>query len=182
MANQYCSQNLNHQLRKKRHMKLAKRQKEDQGALAGYNRGGGAPLGELNRIRSAIDRIFENPFDLLAPSTSFFEGWEPSVDIYEDKDKVTVRAELPGMKQEDIDVSLQGNTLAISGERKQEEERKEGQTYRSERFFGRFQRIITLPVQVDASKIKASYKDGVLTINLPKAEDAKRKQIEIKPQ
>jgi HSP20 family protein len=155
-------------------MKLAKRHKNDQGALS--------PRNDLNQIRREINRLFEDPFDLLVPGTSFFEGWEPTIDVYEDKDKTTLRAELPGMKQEDIDVSLEGNTLILSGERKQEEEHKEGQTYRSERFFGRFQRTITLPQPVDPGKIKASYKDGVLTIELPKSEEAKQKRIEVKSQ
>ena len=84
------------------------------------------------------------------------------------------------MKKEDIAVSLEGSTLTVSGERKQEQERKEGETYRSERFFGRFQQSITLSQQVDPKKIQANYKDGVLTITLPKSEEAKRKQIEIK--
>src|SRR5689334_8834507 len=124
-------------------MKIVRRQ--DQGAPATSSRGGAGPTGELGRIRSEISRIFENPFQLFAPGSSFFEGWEPNIDVYEDKDKVTVRAEVPGMKPEDIEVSVQGDTLTISGERKQEEEEKEGEIYRAERFFGRFQRVITLP-------------------------------------
>jgi len=134
----------------------------------------------LNHLRREIDRLFEEPFGFLAPSTSFFEGWTPAVDIYEDKDKYTVKAELPGMKKEDIDVSLDGNTLTISGERKEEQEKKEGEGYRSERFFGRFQRSATLPATVQANKIEAAYKDGVLTIVVPKSEEAKPKQIQVK--
>lgn len=84
------------------------------------------------------------------------------------------------MKKEDISVSLDQNTLTVSGERKQEEEKQEGQTYRSERYFGRFQRSITLPQPVDPNNIKASYKDGVLSIKLSKSPEAKRKQIEVK--
>src|SRR6266478_4976204 len=129
-------------------MKLARRERQERGALA--------PFTELNRIRNEIDRLFEDPFNLIAPGRSFFEGWTPSVDVYEDKDKVSVRAELPGMRKEDIEVSLDGNTLTICGERKQEEEHKEGETYRSERYFGRFQRSITLPTAVEANKIQAS--------------------------
>jgi len=153
-------------------MKLARRDQRDQGASAPYT--------ELNRIRNEINRIFQDPFSMMTPSMSFFEGWEPTIDVYEDKDKLTVKAELPGMKKEDIAVSLEGSTLTVSGERKQEQEHKEGETYRSERFFGRFQRSITLSQQVDPKKIQANYKDGVLTITLPKSEEAKRKQIEIK--
>jgi len=152
-------------------MKLARRERQDGGALA--------PLTTLNRIRDEIDRLFEDPFSLLASGRSFFAGWTPSVDIYEDKDKMTVRAELPGMRKEDIEVSLDGNTLTICGERKQEEEHKEGESYRSERYFGRFQRSITLPTAADPGKIQASYKDGILTVTCPKSEEAKRKQIQV---
>ena len=116
----------------------------------------------------------------MLPGTSFFEGWEPAVDVYEDKDKITVRAELPGMKQPDIQLSVESNTLTISGERKREEERQQGDTFRSERFYGRFQRSLTLPQPVDSGNIKATYKDGVLTVICPKSEEAKRKQIEVK--
>jgi len=159
-------------------MKLARQEKQNRGALAPSQRGS-APA-ELNRLRREIDRLFEEPFSFLAPSTSFFEGWTPAVDIYEDKDKYVAKAELPGMRKEDIDVSLEGNTLTISGERKEEEEKKEGDTYRSERYFGRFQRTVTLPAAVDPNKIQATYKDGVLTVIIPKAEEAKPKQIEVK--
>ena len=161
-------------------MKLTRRERQDRGALAPFRGGGWSPLNELGRIRSQIERLFENPFDLVVPSTGFFEGWTPAVDVHEDKDKYVVKAEVPGMKKEDIDVSLDGSTLTISGERKHEQERKEDETYRSERFFGRFQRNITLPAAVDASKIDANYKDGVLTITLPKSEEAKPKQIQVK--
>ena|SRR5438105_6975204 len=161
-------------------MKLTRRERQDRGALAPFRRGGWSPLNELGRIRSQIERLFENPFDLVVPSTGFFEGWTPAVDVHEDKDKYVVKAEVPGMKKEDIDVSLDGSTLTISGERKHEQERKEDETYRSERFFGRFQRNITLPAAVDASKIDANYKDGVLTITLPKSEEAKPRQIQVK--
>jgi HSP20 family protein len=133
-------------------------------------------------LRQEIDRLFEDPFSLLTDNTSFFQDWSPSVDIYEDKDKYVVKAELPGMRRDDIEVSMNGDTLTISGERKQEEEKKEGQNYRSERFFGRFQRSITLPAEVQANKIDASYKDGILTITLPKSEAAKPKQIPVKTQ
>ncbi len=159
-------------------MKLARQERQNRGALA-PSQGGSAP-GELNRLRREIDRLFEEPFSFLAPSTSFFEGWTPAVDIYEDNDKYVVKAELPGLKKEDINVSLDGNTLTISGERKQEEQKQEGESYRAERFFGRFQRSITLPVAVQADKIEAAYKDGVLNVTLPKAEEAKPKQIQIK--
>jgi len=142
--------------------------------------GRGGPFPDLNRIRREIDRLFERPFDLLTGGTSFFEGWEPTVDIYEDNDKITVKAEVPGMKKEDLDVSIHGNTLILSGERKSEEEQENRERYRAERFFGRFQRSVTLPQTVDSNRIEARYNDGVLTITLPKAEEKKPKQIEVK--
>ena len=160
-------------------MKLIRRNKREQAGVAPVW-SGLAPSNELNRIRNEINRIFESPLDFLTSSTSFFEGWEPIVDIYEDKDKITVRAELPGMKKEEIDVSLHGNTLVLSGERKHEAEQKEGENYRAERFFGRFQRTITLPGPVDPNKIQAGYRDGVLAVTLPKSEESKLKQIQVK--
>jgi HSP20 family protein len=166
--------------RKEHFMRLSRRKREDQGALTPYGWGAQTPFQELNRIRHEINQIFGDPLGLLAPSTSFFESGEPMIDVYEDKDKITVKAEVPGMKKEEIDVSLQGNTLTIAGERKREEEQKTVESYRSERYFGRFQRSITLPAPVDANKIQATYKEGVLTVNLPKAEEAKPKQVPIK--
>ena len=158
-------------------MKLMRRGRER--GVTARSQGSNAPTFELNRLRREIDRLFEEPFSLLAPGTSFYEGWTPAVDIYEDKDKYVVQAELPGMKREDIDVSLDGSTLTISGERKQEEEKKEGESYRSERFFGRFQRSVTLPMPIQANKIEAKYKDGVLAVTVPKSEEAKPKQIQV---
>ena len=148
-----------------------------------YDLGNWSTFDHLNRLRDEIDRAFQSSFGSfgeLGPSTGFLEGWSPAVDLHEDKDKLSVKAELPGMKKEDIDVSLHGDTLSISGERKHEEERKEGEHYRSERYFGRFQRSIQLPHAVDGNKIEASYRDGILTVTLPKTEEAKRKQIQIK--
>ena len=83
------------------------------------------------------------------------------------------------MKKEDIEISLHDGMLTVSGERKDEREQTEGQAFRSERYFGKFQRSLSLPAAVDANKVKGSYKDGVLTIHLPKAEEAKPKQIAV---
>jgi len=131
----------------------------------------------LARLRDRLDQLFEYP---TWEQTPFFEGWSPTVDIREDKDKLFVEAELPGMKKEDIDLSVHENSLVLSGERKTEEESKEGETYRSERYYGRFFRSIPLPYAVDAGKVEATYRDGVLRVTLPKSESAKPKQIEVK--
>jgi len=111
-------------------MKLTRRERQSQGGLAPQQSGMEPAIG-YNRLRREIDRLFDDPFGFLAPSTSFFEGWTPAVDIFEDKDKYVVKAELPGMRQEDIQVALDGATLTIAGERKQEEEKKEGENWRS---------------------------------------------------
>jgi len=138
-------------------------------------------LAELNRLREEINRVFDQPGQgFLEKSAGFFGGWSPSLDVFEEKDNVIVKAELPGMKKEDIEVTLVGDTLSISGERREEQENKDAENYRSERYFGRFQRSVTLPHQVELNKIQASYKDGILTVTLPKSEEAKRKQIEVK--
>ena len=108
-----------------------------------------------------------------------FSGWSPALDVFDDKDRLVVKVELPGMKKEEIEISLHDGTLTVSGERKTEHETKEGQSSRSERYFGKFQRSVTLPTAVDPAKITAAYKDGVLTIDLAKAEEAKPKHIEV---
>jgi HSP20 family protein len=130
-------------------------------------------------LRNEIDRLFEAPLTELARTSQLLSGSAPALDVYEDKDSFVVKAELPGLKKEDIEVSLHDGTLSISGERKSEEKSGKAEFYRSERFFGRFQRTVTLPAPVAADKITGSYKDGVLTVTLPKAEEAKPKQINV---
>lgn len=136
-------------------------------------------FGRLTSLRDEIDRLFEAPLAHLAHSSQLLSGWTPAFDVYEDKDNVYVRAELPGMRKEDIDLSLHNGSLSISGERKGEEQLKDAEVYRSERFFGRFQRTISLPTAVAADRIKAQYKDGILNVTLPKAEEAKPKHIDV---
>ena len=106
--------------------------------------------------------------------------WRPAVDIFEEKDNVVIKAELPGMNKDDIDLRVENNVLTLTGQRKREKEVTEDGYFRSERAYGTFSRSFTLPTTVDVSKIEASYKDGVLSVNLPKAEEAKPKQIDVK--
>ena len=136
-----------------------------------------SPVDRLTSLREEMNRLFESTF---GREFGIIGGWSPSLDIFEDKDHVFVKIELPGMKKEEIDISLQNGMLIISGERKKESEIHEGETFRSERFFGRFHRTVSLPTEVDATQVKASYKDGILTVELPKTEEAKPKQIEVK--
>lgn len=141
-------------------------------------REGWSPFQEISRLRNEISRLMESP-DALSRS-ELFGGWSPPVDVAEDKDNFIVKAEMPGMKKEDIDISMEGNTLCICGERREEPEESAGaEMHRTERFYGRFQRNLTLPQPVEAGKIEARYKDGVLTIKLPKSEAARRKQIHV---
>ncbi|MCU0788436.1 MAG: Hsp20/alpha crystallin family protein [Verrucomicrobia bacterium] len=136
-------------------------------------------ISRLTDLRDEIDRLFEVPLAGLTQTSPWMSGWTPALDVYEDKDHFTVQAEVPGMKKEDIEVSLHEGTLTISGERKEEAKSEEGGLYRSERYFGRFQRAVDLPASVVGDKVKAEYRDGILTITLPKAEEAKPKQINV---
>lgn len=140
-----------------------------------------SPFWQLSTLRDEIDRLFENPLaEVTRGSQQFLSGWLPAVDLYEDKENVIVKAELPGMKKEEIEISLHEGVLTLAGERKEEKEHKDAEVYRSERFLGRFQRTMTLPSPVKTDKVSATYKDGMLTITLPKTEEAKPKQIEVK--
>ena len=136
-------------------------------------------FGRLTDLRDEIDRLFESPLAELARNSHLLSGWTPVLDVYEDKDNLFVKVELPGMKREEIEVSLHEGSLSISGERKSEQKHEDTEVYRAERFFGRFQRTVALPTPVAADKVKAQYKDGILTITLPKTEEAKPKHIDI---
>jgi HSP20 family protein len=136
-------------------------------------------FGRLTDLRDEIDRLFESPLTELAHTSNLLSGWNPALDLYEDKDNLYVKVELPGMKRQEIDVSLHEGSLSISGERKSEQKHEDAEVYRAERFFGRFQRTVTLPTPVAADKVKAQYKDGILNITLPKTEEAKPKHIDV---
>ena len=138
------------------------------------------PARQLSNLRDELDRWFEDPFSGFGELTQpFLSGWMPAMDLYEDKDNFVLKAELPGMKKEDIDISLHEGVLTVSGERKREQTHEKEEAYRSERFFGRFHRTISLPRAVAADKVVAHYKDGMLSVTLPKSEEAKPKQIPI---
>lgn len=107
------------------------------------------------------------------------KSWAPAVDIYDNKNNLVIKADLPGMMQKDIDVSVEDDVLRIKGEKKEEHEEKRDNFFRLERAYGYFERSFTLPANVDATKVKAAYKDGVLELTLPKKEEAKPKQIKV---
>ena len=132
------------------------------------------PIGELASMEiDRLNRMFE---DLYGTG----HGWAPAVDIYENTDReFVIKAELPEMKREQINVTFENNVLTLSGERASEFNGSAGTVHRTERLFGKFTRSFTLPVTVDGSRITAAYKDGVLTIRIPQREEAKAKQIAV---
>jgi HSP20 family protein len=138
------------------------------------------PFRELEDVERRFDEIFGRP---TLPSLwwRFPEetGWIPALDVFEKDNKLVVKAEIPGMKEEDIDVSVVGDTLTIKGERKTEAEVKDEDYYRCERSYGSFFRSIPLPSAVDANKIEANYENGVLEVTLPKTAAAKRKKVKV---
>jgi HSP20 family protein len=136
-----------------------------------------AALDRLTNMRAEMDRVFESTVGSFSPPPAPLSRWNPAVNVYQDKDQFTVVVELPGLKKEEIEISLHEDTLTISGERKREESSE--QEFLTERLYGKFQRSLTLPTAVDAEKVKASYKDGLLQVVLPKPEEAKPKQIEV---
>ena len=116
---------------------------------------------------------------VLFDERSFQKTWLPAVDIFENDDNLTIRAEIPGMKTEDIKVEVEDGVLTLHGEKKRQDEIDKANSYRMERVYGGFTRRFSLPTAVDASKVAATYKDGVLELVLPKADEAKPRRIEI---
>ena len=131
-------------------------------------------------LRKEMDRLFDRFFESGWPETPALGEWAPTVDVTEDKDAVTVKAELPGVEQKDIGVSLQDGVLTIKGEKHAEKEEKDKRHHRVERSYGAFVRSIRLPAAVETGKVTATCKDGVVTITLPKAPEAKGTAIPVK--
>ena len=147
------------------------------------------PFMDLTRWEREMDRVMDDFFGRRTLRPWWPERWfrademelkAPMVDLFEDKDDVVVKAELPGLEKDNIEVNLTDHTLTIKGEKKKEEEVKEEHYYRSERSFGSFVRAIDLPREVQADKVKASFKNGVLEVRVPKTEEAKAKEIKVK--
>ena len=136
------------------------------------------PFEELERMRRQMDLMGSTFF--RAPSGETTAGVFPMMNVTEDKDTYYVRAELPGMKAEELVISVTGNSVSISGERKLSAEDDKAQYHRREREAGTFNRIVRLPAQIESEKVEARCADGVLTVTLPKAEAAKPKRIAVK--
>ncbi len=138
------------------------------------------PWNEVSQIRNRISTLFgDSPFPALFEGEGRLADFSPAVDVFEADDKVVIKAELPGMDKNDIHLNVQNGVLSLRGERKSENEEKQGQFYRREISHGSFLRLFALPVDVDADKIGAEFKDGILTIAVHKPESRKPKQITV---
>ena len=140
------------------------------------------PFKDLVNLRDTMNRMFsESGLPRRGWDEDFTtSSWAPRVDIFEKGDNIVMKAELPGISKEDIDINVENNILTLKGERKREKEVEEENFYRIERYHGTFSRSFTLPRTVDPEKIDAKYRDGVLELTLPRAEEAKQKKIQIK--
>jgi HSP20 family protein len=138
------------------------------------------PYSDLVNMYDRVNRFFgEDFFDESSRSGLTPSAWRPMTDIYETKDAYVFKVELPGFRKEDVKVEFSGETLTLRGERKQEEETKNESCHRLERSYGMFERSFTIPKNVDARKIDASLKDGILVLTVPKAEESRTKAIPI---
>jgi HSP20 family protein len=139
------------------------------------------PLGEMVSLRSAMDRLFEDSFvsPLSWRTISGGDGINPAIDVHETPDELVVTAALPGMRADDVDITMTGQTLTLRGEFKASEDIKQEQYLYRERRFGSFSRTLQLPTRVQGDQAKADFTDGILTLTIPKAEEVKPRQIRI---
>ena len=138
------------------------------------------PWTGFGTLKQEMDRLFDRFFEPKLEEFSALAGWAPKLDLSETKDALVVKAETAGVEPKDIQISLQEQLLTIKGEKRQEKEEKDEHYHRMERSYGSFARSIRLPVPVDAEKVNASFKNGLLTITLPKTPAAKGTTIPIK--
>ena len=136
------------------------------------------PLQELLAMSNRLNRPVNDPYAQRTEDS--FGAWAPPVDIFERQDQLVIRAEVPGIHKEDMDVRIENGVLTLHGERKEEKETKEVNAHLMERVYGSFTRSFSLPTTVDPTKVTAVYKDGVLEVTVPKVETAKPKKVEIK--
>ena len=141
------------------------------------------PFKELLTLQERMNRLFDEVLPKAREEEGLARGvWSPAVDIYETEDSIVLKAELPGISKDDVTVEVKDNVLVLKGEKRFEKDVKEENYHRMERAYGAFQRSFTLPNIVDKNRIKARYKDGILEVILPKAEEAKPKHIKVEVQ
>ena len=137
------------------------------------------PFRDMLASQREFDRLFREAFSPATDGELSTRTWAPPVDIYEDGDSLVLKAELPGVNPDDVDIRVENNTLYLKGERKFEKEVKEQNYHRVERSYGSFTRTFSLPNSIDADKVAANYKNGVLVLTMPKKEEAKPKTIKV---
>ncbi len=138
-----------------------------------------SPLRDLMTVNERLNRMFEDAFDGRSNTVEYGQ-WAPAVDLKEEDGQFVLKADMPGMKRDDIDIQVENNLLTISGERQFEADERREDYHRIERAYGKFMRTFTLSTRVKADTITANYKDGILTVLIPKAEESKPKKIAIK--
>lgn len=146
--------------------------------LVRWNRGFD-PFREMNSLQRDMNRLFDDNLRGWFGGREALTRWAPPVDVYEKEDEIVISAELPGMNQDDIEVEVHDGILSIRGEKKVENEVNEQSYHFVERSYGAFERSFTLPAKVKGEDVKATYRDGVLKVHLPKAEEAKPKKISV---
>jgi HSP20 family protein len=137
------------------------------------------PFRDFGDTHAEVNRLFDSFLGRPAQAGAMERVWAPAVDMSETKAELVIAAELPGLNEKDIHLSITGDMLCIRGERQWNQEVKQEHYYRGERWYGKFERTLPLPMSVQADKVTASYRDGVLTIRLPKVEEIKSKEIKI---
>lgn len=141
------------------------------------------PFRELNAVQERMNRLFSDAYRAADDDVMRRGVWAPPVDIFDSGNhELVIKAELPDMKKEDIDITVENNTLTLRGEKKMDSELREEHCHRIERTYGVFSRTFSLPATVDTAKVSADYKNGVLTIKLPVRDEAKPKQIQVQVQ
>jgi HSP20 family protein len=138
------------------------------------------PFREMMSLRQAMDQLFDDSF-VRIPHLRGDGLWGLPIDMYQTKDDLVVKATLPGVKPEEVDISITDNTLTIKGEHKEEQETKEDDYLYRERYYGAFNRSVAIPVKVKGEKAEATFEEGVLTLTIPKADEIKPRQVKIKP-
>jgi HSP20 family protein len=138
------------------------------------------PFRELETIQTRLNRLFAASPGPAADQGVLFSGWAPAVDVAETDNEYVIKADLPELKKEDVKVELLDGVLTVEGDRKQEKEEKGKTFHRVERSYGKFVRRFALPTEIDSAKVQAEFKDGVLSVHLPKTAVAKPKAIEVK--
>ncbi len=139
------------------------------------------PIQDIENLHKEMNRLLGFTFPGINDGEAgiLSSRWAPALDIYDTKDNLVIKADLPGLEKEEIDVSVVDNRLTIRGEKKKDAQVKEEDYLRTERYYGSFQRMIVLPAEIDANKVNATFKDGVLELTLGKKEEAKPKHIKV---